>query len=291
MVIAARYISALISSTGVQATILHSFKLNDTSGAGSSGFFRVGLAFEKGDVPSGSLPVARLIDGTPVRSAVMETNSWSDGSLRKATLVGEVPGGVSGTADLEILAAPGTQAASGLNAFAYLSANTDFKVQVTNHSGSVSGNLPNRSYVLNIALLSTTRREIQADTPVCVRVFAWGAPGTEKHLMCLHYVDLWLNAGGQVVGVEWTPVMSQHWWVDDPFGNGAAPKEERSYDAVLLNGRPRSRAMPICTTPITASGPGSIPATMPSMPGGSGSTRVRPCRPCASPMRSRASAA
>jgi len=63
MVIAARYISALISSTGTQATVLQSFTLEDTSGAGSSGFFRVGLAFEKGDVPNGSLPSARLSDG------------------------------------------------------------------------------------------------------------------------------------------------------------------------------------------------------------------------------------
>ncbi|MEZ5934208.1 MAG: hypothetical protein R3F54_20180 [Alphaproteobacteria bacterium] len=236
MVIAARYISALISSTNVQATVLHSFTLSDTSGIGSSGFFRVGLAFEKDDVPAGSLPKARLADGTPVRSAVMETNTWSDGSLRKATLVGEVPGGVSGTASIVVLAEAGSQPTSTLDAFGYLSANTDFKVQVTNHGGSVSGNLPNRSYVLNIALLSTTRREIQADTPVCVRVFAWGAPGTEKHLMCLHYLDLWLNQAGQVAGIEWTPVLSQHWWIDDPFGNGASPKEERSYDAVLLNG-------------------------------------------------------
>ena len=236
MVIAARYISSLISSTNAQVTILQSFTLSDTSGAGSSGFFRVGLAFEKGDVPSGSLPSARLSDGTPVRSAVMETNSWSDGSLRKATMVGEVPGGVNGTATIEVLAAPGSQGASGIDPFAYLSANTDLKVQVTNHSGSVSGGLPNRTYVLNIALLTASRRAIQADTPLCVRVFAWGAPGSEKHLMCLHYVDLWLDDQGEVAGVEWTPVMSQHWWVSDPFGNGAAPKEERSYDAVLLNG-------------------------------------------------------
>ncbi|MEM8948122.1 MAG: hypothetical protein AAGA21_13555 [Pseudomonadota bacterium] len=236
MVIAARYISALISSTGTQATVLHSFALEDTSGAGSSGFFRVGLAFEKGDVPSGSLPNARLADGTPIRSAVMETNSWSDGSMRKATLVGEVPGGVNGSVTVEVLAEPGSQGGSGLDPFGYLQANTDFKVEVTNHSGSSSGGLPNRNYVLNIALLDASRREIQADTPVCVRVFAWGAPGTEKHLMCLHYVDLWLDDGGQVAGVEWTPVMSQHWWVDDPFNNGAAPKEERSYDAVLVNG-------------------------------------------------------
>jgi hypothetical protein len=152
MVIAARYIGALIGSNNVQATLLHRFTLSDTSGAGSSGFFRLGLAFEKGDVPSGSLPVARLTDGTPVRSAVMETNSWSDGSMRKATLVGEVPSGVPLAATLEVTAEPGTQGTSGIDPFAYLTANTDFKVQVTNHSGSVSGNLPNRSYLLNIAL-------------------------------------------------------------------------------------------------------------------------------------------
>ncbi len=238
MVIAARYIAGLISSTGTaEATVLQSFALEDTSGNGSSGFFRVGLAFEKGDVPGGTLPKARLANGTPVRSAVMETNSWSDGSMRKATLVGEVPGGISGAVTINVLAEPGAQATSGLDPFGYLFANTDFKVQITNHSGSVSGGLPNRSYVLNIALLNTARREIQADTSVCVRVFAWGAPGTEKHLMCLHYIDLWLDDGGQVVGVEWTPVMSQHWWVEDPFGTGAAPKEQRIYDAVLVNGQ------------------------------------------------------
>ncbi|MEM7044547.1 MAG: hypothetical protein AAF543_17200 [Pseudomonadota bacterium] len=237
MVIAARYISALISSTGTAApTVLHSFSLEDTSGSGSTGFFRVGLAFEKGDVPSGNLPAARLNDGTPVRSAVMETNTWSDGSLRKATLVGEVPGGVSGSATIEVLAEPGTQGASGLDPIAYLFANTDFKVRVTNHSGSVGAGLPNRTYLLNIALLDPDRREIQADNPVCVRLFAWGAPAAEKHLMCLHYVDLWLDDLGQVVGVEWTPVMSQHWWVTDPFGNGPAPKEKRIYDAVLVDG-------------------------------------------------------
>ena len=236
MVIAARYISALISSTGSQETILHSFTLEDTSSAGSSGFFRVGLAFEKGDMPAGSLPTAKLANGTPVRSAVMEANSWSDGSMRKATLVGEVPSGVTGAVAVNVLAAPGTQGTSGLDPFAYISANTDFKVRVTNHSGSVSGGLPNRTYVLNIALLTTSRREIQADTPVCVRAFAWGAPGAEKHLMCLHYLDLWLDQFGQVAGVEWTPVMSQHWWTDDPFGNGNSVKQERSYDAVLVNG-------------------------------------------------------
>lgn len=236
MVIAARCIGGLISSTGTQETVLQRFSLEDTSGLGSSGFFRLGLAFEKGDVPAGSLPVARLASGTPVRTAIMETNSWSDGSLRKATMVGEVKGGISGRVDIEVSADSGTQRLSGIDPFAYVSANTDFKVRVTNHSGSVSGNLPNRNYVLNINLLTASRREIQADTPVCVRVFAWGHPSSEKHLMCLHYLDLWLNQTGDVIGVEWTPVMSQHWWIDDPFSDGRSIKEERSYDAVLVNG-------------------------------------------------------
>ena len=236
MVIAARYIGALIGSTGTQETVLQQFTLEDTSGNGSSGFFRLGLAFEKGDVPAGELPIARLGDGTPVRTAIMETNTWSDGSLRKATMVGEVAGGISGSLPIEVTSGLGTQGTSGIDPFAYISTNTDFKVRISNHSGSVSGGLPNRTYVLNVALLTASRREIQADTPVCVRVFAWGHPASEKHLMGLHYVDLWLNEGGDVVGVEWTPVMSQHWWVDDPFGDGAAPKEERIYDAVLVDG-------------------------------------------------------
>lgn len=236
MVIAARAIAALIGSTGTQQTVLQQFTLEDTSGSGSTGFFRLGLAFEKGDVPAGFLPVTRLVEGTPVRSAIMDTNTWSDGSLRKATLVGEVAGGISGSVMIEVVPSVGTQGTSGLDAFDYLINNTDFKVQVTNHSGSVSGGLPNRSYLLNIALLNPNRREIQADNPVCVRVFAWGHPPTETHLMGLHYVDLWLDAGGNVVGIEWTPVLSQHWWVRDPFGGAGAPKEARIYDAVLANG-------------------------------------------------------
>jgi len=30
--------------------------------------------------------------------------------------------------------------------------------------------------------------------------------------------------------------MSQHWWVEDPFSDGSSVKQERSYDALLLNG-------------------------------------------------------
>jgi hypothetical protein len=237
MIVASGYLAALTgSSNAVVSGALHQFTLEDTSGSGSTGFFRLGLAFEPGEVPSGTLPRAKLGDGTIIRSAVIEPNRWSDGSMRKCTLVGEVPGGVTGSAMVNVVAEPGVQAASGVDPWAYLDLNTDCRVWVTNHSGSASGALPDRTYALNDAIAVTTRRQIQADTPVCIRAFAWGHPSGEKHLVCLHYVDLWLNNSGQVVGVEWTPVLSQHWWVDDPFGDGAATKEQRTYDASVQDG-------------------------------------------------------
>lgn len=218
-------------------TVLHSFALQDTSGAGSTGFFRLGLAFEKGDVPSGQIPVATLTDQTPVRSSILDANNWSDGSLRSATMVGEVAGGVTGTETINVAAEPGVQGSSGLaDPIAYLQANADLKVSITNHSGSVSGALPINSYDLNTHLATSSRVDITDDTPVCIRLNTWGHPPTEKHLVCLHYVDLWLDSGGSVVGVEWTPVMSQHWWTEDPFGDGSQPKEQHSYDAQILDG-------------------------------------------------------
>lgn len=237
MVIAARPMLTLVASTASKQNMLHSFRLEDTSGSGSSGFFRLGLAFEKSDIPEGSVPIAHAPNGTPVRSAIIERNSWSDGSMRKCLLVGEVEGGIDGGIDIDVLASEFDERVSNLDPFDYISTHTDLRVQVENHLGSVSGSLQDRNYDLNTVLRIKSRRVIQADTPISVRFFAWGHPPDEKHLMGLHYVDLWLRATGAVVGVEWTPVLSQHWWVDDPFGDGAQPKEERVYDALLVNGR------------------------------------------------------
>jgi len=204
------------------------------SASASTGFVRFGLAFEVGKVPAGNV-LKGFVGSTEVRLAVMGTNTWANGSLRKATVVadvGAVPANGSVTLDVQRRGAP-AQGSSGLDPFAYLTSNTDFRVEVTNHSGSASGTLPDRTYSLNTALATTTRREILDDTPLCVRAFAWGHPAGEKHLMCLHYVDLWLDAG--TVGVEWTPVLSQHWWIDDPFGDGAQTKERREFDVEALD--------------------------------------------------------
>ncbi len=53
----------------------------------------------------------------------------------------------------------------------------------------------------------------------------------------MNYLDLWLDSSGtSVVGWEWVPVLSRHWWVDDPFGV-VQPKESYTYNAsVSVNG-------------------------------------------------------
>ncbi len=237
MVVAAGYLGALIGARKSSTSgLLHSITLADTSGGGSTGFFRLGLAFTKGDVPSGSRLKVQLPDGTPVRAALLEPSRWSDGSLRHCVLAGEVVGGVIGQVTLQVSAQAGSQPTSGLDPWAYLAANSDLRVEISAHSGSQSGALPDRSYRLNAAAAVTTRRRLQADTAVCLRLFAWGHPSGEKHLMCLHYVDLWLAASGAVAAIEWTPVLSQHWWIDNPFGDGAQPKELRSYAASVRDG-------------------------------------------------------
>lgn len=225
--------AGIIAGLGASPTIA-SFTLTDTSGVGSTGFFRQGAAFPKGFVPAGRILQA-TVGGQQIRLATMQKNTWSDGSLRSCILVGDA-GSVSGTVTVRIRHTVGSQAASGLDIWTYITNQPDLFVEVTSHSGSSSGALPNRTYSLKDAILTTSRRWIQEDNPVCVRTFAWGAPSGEKHLMCLHYCDFWLSSGGTVVAVEYTPVLSQHWWIDDPFADGAQTKEARSYAAAIKSG-------------------------------------------------------
>jgi len=93
----------------------------NTAALASPGFVRFGLAFEKGRVPSGDV-LKGFIGSTEVRLAVMGTNTWANGSLRKATVVadvGAVPANGSVTLDVQRRGAP-AQGSSGLDPFAYL---------------------------------------------------------------------------------------------------------------------------------------------------------------------------
>jgi len=213
-----------------------SFDLTNTEASSSSGLFKQGLAFPSGVVVSGNILEA-TISGSPIRVSMLGVKTWNDGSLMKCTLVGDAGSFTASEAKtVTVNSVAGSLSTSSVDPFAYLTANTDYNVQITNHSGSSSGVLSDRSYSLNTALTDTDRRKIIDNTDVCIRAFVWGHPSGEKHLMCLHYLDFWLDVGDNVIGIEWTPVMSQHWWIDDPFGDGAQTKERREFDISARDG-------------------------------------------------------
>ena len=216
------------------------FTLTNTDSAEESvGMFRLGFAFVKGNVPTGSRVRVRRLDGTDIPSAQLEVNRWSDGSLRKATIVLQDPLPITtgDTRNYELYVAEGEQEASAFDPWGWIAAHPyDFAVNGTNHTGSLSGARPNLSFSLKTAIATTTRREIQADTDRFVRIFAWQKVAGEEHLICSFYVDFWLNANGNApVAVEWTPVLRLPFGVNDPFGI-EQPREKHFYDVVVAYG-------------------------------------------------------
>jgi len=228
---------ALVTNSGAgMAGTIHSFTLTNTNNSGASkGFHRLGLSFEKDDVPSGSILQAKIGE-TAIRSSMLNINTWSDGSLRYCILC--VDGGdftASQSKTVDVSGVVGSQSVSGLNVSTALNAIDDLTVEVTNHSGSSSGSLGNRTYSLQTAIATASRLEKTDDTDLCVRLKVWEKVTGEEHLICINYVDIWLDDQGGVEAVEWTPVMSQHWFVNDPFGT-VQTKEERTYDAAIKSG-------------------------------------------------------
>jgi hypothetical protein len=220
---------------GAASSGLSSFDLKNTSVSASSGFFKHGLAFEEGDIPSGDILTA-TVNGSPIDVNMVGINTWPDGSLKKCTLVGNA-GTVAGSGSVTVIVdkTTGTQSTSGINPVTYLTGNTDLNVQITNHNGSSSGALSDLSFSLNTALGTASRVVTVDDTETFVRLDVWQAVSGEDHLICLFYVDLWLDSGS-VEAVEWCPVMSQHWWVSNPLGNGASDKERHDYDISARDG-------------------------------------------------------
>ncbi len=90
-------ISPAVFSGSTTGFGLHNVTITNTSGSVSSGFVKFGLALEKNDVPN----VYRLgftVDGVPAQAAMIDRATWSNGSIRKATIainVGNVASGAS----------------------------------------------------------------------------------------------------------------------------------------------------------------------------------------------------
>ena len=219
-------------------SVLHEVTFTNTSASSSTGLVKFGLAFEKTDVPTGQIPKVRIKDGAEVRGWPIETATWSDGSLRKATMVADV-GAVSGssTVTIEVYNDTGSVTASSLTPATYVAGlASDHTVDITSRTGSTTGSMGDLAYSMKTASAVSTKRETQADTDLFVRYFCWEKLSGEEHLVCLNYLDIWLDTDGStVLAHEWVPVLSQHWWVNDPEGVEQA-KEKYTYDAAVKVG-------------------------------------------------------
>lgn len=219
--------------TVATTALLHTVTLNNDSGSTSSGLAKFGLAFEKTDIPSGRIPQL-FVDGAAIRSSMLDVATWSDGSLRKCTIACDV-GSVasSGSAVIEVRSKVGTQPIGTFNVANFVAGLADdATVSVTSRTGSATGAMGDLSYSLQTAYAVSTRREVTDNTPVLVRAKCWQKVSGEEHLVCLNYLDIWLDAGGSAVAWEWVPVLSQHWWVNDPFGVEQT-KERYTYNATV----------------------------------------------------------
>lgn len=221
-------------------TTLHALTFHNTSGSSSPGLVRFGLAFEDGDVPAGAIPRAREAGGgDDYRSWPIEIATYSSGAMRKCTFVADI-GSVDGSSAkaIEVYAKIGAVAASGLVPATYLTGRTDDEtVEIRNHTGFTDNtNVGNIDFSLKTAVATATRCETQADTDLFVRYFAWQLVGSDVHLNCLYYVDIWLDTDGETpLAFEWAPALSQHWLVNDPLGSEMT-KQRRTYDATVKVG-------------------------------------------------------
>ena len=137
---------------------------------------------------------------------------------------------------VDVVTVTGSPATSGKTVAQLITAAPALTVEITNHTGSTDNvGVGDLTFSAQTSVADATRTEVQGDTDLFVRVFSWQQVGSDQHLICMHYLDFWLDQAGVVIGVEWTPVLSQHWWVDDPFGT-AQTKQERNYDCAMKSG-------------------------------------------------------
>ncbi len=219
-------------------TVLHELAFTNTSASESTGLVKFGLVFEQGDVPTGQIPKVRIKDGASVRGYPIEISAWSDGSMCKATMVVDV-GAVTGssTVTIEVYNESGSVLPSSFDPVAWIAGlSDDYTIDISGRTGFTTGAMSDLAFSLKAASAVNTKQETQADTDLFVRYFCWQKVSGEEHLVCLNYLDIWLDTDGEtVVAHEWVPVLSQHWWVDDPEGVPQT-KERQTYNAVVKRG-------------------------------------------------------
>lgn len=223
--------------------VLHQFTLHNTSGSTLTPRARLGLAFEKGAFPGSFETRVREFGGSDVAFAALAgTNTWDDDSWRSTAdggLVMEDSNTIASSASrtYEVYAVVGTQPASSFSPWTWLAAHgNDLTVEITSRTGFTTGAMGDLTFSLQTAIATTTRREILCDTERFVRVKAWQKVSGEEHLICEFHLDFWLGSDGSTVkAIEFAAVLSQHWWIANPFGT-TQTKERQTYTATVKYG-------------------------------------------------------
>jgi hypothetical protein len=193
-----------MAGAGVVQPLLASLTFENTDGSvatPSESYVTFGMAFKKGDIPSGSIPDVRVA-GVPIPAQFDLRNTWSDGSLRwceVSCIAPSIAGG--GTLAVKIHRTLGSYDNTQTRDITDITGNTDFTVNLTAAtdylSSSYEGGTLEASF--NDAVAGV---ELIKSGPVCDQWRCW-APfetQTNDHLAAYFYVTAWTKDSDGTLG-------------------------------------------------------------------------------------------
>jgi len=235
-----------VAITAYEAAILIAeFTANNYGGSASPSIHALGHIFKQGDVPSGyTLELRRKSDQTVIPLGIDGPASWPDGSLAYAGLrfhdaTGDVPASSGRVFELYRVFGSRIAAPTGFDGVAWITANSDRRIELTgmldNYDAAMSPS--QRDISLNSHLGVSTRVRTTLDHSRVQEIACWGMAASDGHLKGEHYLTLFRDAGGAVLGAFHDAVVAQDWYVSDPgFGATAEVKQRRQYFAAYRNG-------------------------------------------------------
>lgn len=224
-------------------TFVTSFQVANWSTSSSVGFWRGGMPFADGDVPSGAVPIVQTASGVTVSAQFDQRSTWSSGCLRFAVCsLRDSSWTNSESRFYNVYQATGSYNNTGTKTVTDITATSDFTITVssfTQYNGTTTVARGSGAALasFNTDCLTTTRITKVASGGVREAWMIWGAfydgadgsGAADAHLKPIWYVDLWKAANGAVADVEYAAVVSQDWW-------SVASKYRLNYNATLKDG-------------------------------------------------------